>query len=218
MGRNPNFQTKGPMEARKGKMRQILKIIAINLIYGVSVLASPSTIQWDGLPFSDKIKKSLLNEPYVSSEVTNPSESTQKIDFLIAGLHKKRCAFALVKLSQYERFQEFIGFIKKSGYDDKEGRIILSLSHMLLPFDMGLNFKLERISKPGLYRFLFDSGFLKGLKGEIHISQHKNNCLFVSTAKWHGKDTGIPNSVFSFFSSTLGERAMERLFRISETM
>jgi hypothetical protein len=182
-----------------------------------------ATLTWDKADLSARIKKAILEDgPYCKSEVKdiNPPAKVpgQQLDFQIYGLHKKRCSRALVKLSQYERYAEFVDFIKKSTYDNKKERIRLNLSHTLMPFNMVLDFKIERITSPGTYKFSFDSGFLKGLKGQINISKYKQRCFFATTASWQGPYSGIPNSVFSFFSQALGEIAMERLFRISETL
>lgn len=182
-----------------------------------------AALNWDNAPVSERVKKSIENNaPYCKSEVKEApavgGKDQQSLDFLILGLHKKACSRALVKLSQYERYSEFVDFIKKSQYNSKNQRIRLNLSHTLMPFDMILDFKIERIKKPGAYSFSFDSGFLKGLKGQINISSYKNRCFFATTAQWRGPDSGIPDSVFSFFSQALGKLAMERLFRISETL
>lgn len=200
-------------------MLNIFNLLSIFLIFlSAPLLASGPTLTMENLPVSQRIKKSLPDSPYVLSEVETLSQDQQKLDYLIAGLHKKACSYAMVKLSQYERFQEFIDFVTKSEYDEKKERIRLYLSHSLLPFNMILDFKIKRIKGTGVYPFQFDAGFLKGLKGMIHVSDYKGRCLFATTAKWQGPDSGIPDSVFSFFSQALGKLAMERLFRVSETL
>ncbi len=172
----------------------------------------------DNLPVSRRIKESLGEKPYAKSEVETHDDKTQSLNYLIAGLHKKNCSYAMVKLSQYERYEDFVDFVTKSEYSDSKERIRLYLSHTFLPFNMVLDFKIKRITGPGSYPFQFDAGFLKGLKGMINVSKHKERCLFATTAKWRGPDSGIPDSVFSFFSQALGRLAMERLFRVSETL
>ena len=207
-------------------MHQIPNFFTIFVLILFSILFchdAKAVISWEKAELSDRIKKSIQEDgPYCKSEVTDVSPPAktpgQALDFKIFGLHKKSCSRALVKLSQYERYAEFVDFIKKSAYDSKSKRIRLNLSHTLMPFDMLLDFKIERITETGVYHFSFDSGFLKGLKGEINISQDKTRCFFATTASWQGPYSGIPNSVFSFFSQALGEIAMERLFRISETL
>lgn len=140
----------------------------------------------------------------------------QSMDYTIAGLHKKKCQVALSRLSQYERFSEFLSIVKKSTYHEKSKYIYLHLSHDLMPFDMSLHFKLDRITKPGNYQFSFDSGFLKDLKGTINVTEYKNRCLFHTVAKWEGPHTKINSTLFSFFSKAVGIIAMKRLLKISE--
>lgn len=207
-------------------MHQIAKILKLlTTLLGICLLVSSSPkiklLSFDTLPVNDRIKSSLYEEPYVKSEISSfklDRKDFQKLNFFIAGLHKKKCSFALVKLAQYERYSEFVDFIKGSKYDDKSQRIWLKLSHTLLPFNMILDFKLARIVEKGVTRFQFDSGFLKGLTGQIHVNEHRDRCLFATKARWEGPDSGIPDSVFSFFSQALGKLAMEKLFRISQTL
>ncbi len=196
----------------------MLVFIPIILILFGPLKAEQDFYHWETLPLKKRIKKSLFKEPYILSEVLSVSDKEQKLNFTSAGLHKKKCSFALVKLSRYENFSQHINFIKKSSYDEASQKISLSLSHTLMPFDMGLNFKIARIKGPGNYPFRFERGFLKGLKGQIHVSEHQKRCLFYAVARWQGPDTGINDSVFSFFSQALGRMAFERLFRISETL
>lgn len=180
---------------------------------------SESHVTWRTLPYNDATKEKLESGGFfVESKVTNPAEKVQELYFQIAGLHPKDCRFALRKLSQYERFKDELDFVKKSSYDDKEGRIRLLLSSSILPYNMILHFKIPRIKEAGLYQFQFDDGFLLGLKGQIHVSEHKKRCLFYGTANWKGPDTGINSLVFEFFSSTLGRLAIENLFRFSKTL
>lgn len=204
---------------------KILKFLSIIVICVVSchakdLVQETKVLDFQSLPVAKRIKDSIESDsPYAKSEISSvtleSSKEGQALDYLIAGLHKKNCQTALSKLSQYERYKEFIGFVKASQY--KNQYIKLHLSHTLMPYDMMLEFKIERIRKPGVYLFAFETGFLKGLKGQINISEFKNRCFFATTAHWRGPDSGIPNTLFSFFSKALGKLAMERLFRISET-
>lgn len=180
---------------------------------------SSDLITWRTLPYNDATKEKLTSGGFfVESKVTNPAQKLQELHFQIAGLHPKSCRFALRKLSQYERFSDELDFVKKSSYDDKSERIRLLLSSSLLPYNMILHFKIPRIKKPGLYPFEFDDGFLLGLQGKIHVSEHQKRCLFHGTANWKGPDSGINSLVFEFFSSTLGRLAIENLFRFSKTL
>lgn len=165
-------------------------------------------------------KKVLRNEVYVKSVVSDSEINkikNQKLFFYIAGLHPKNCRFALRKLSHYESYSKHLGFIKESGYHEKTSRVNFLLSSILLPYDMTLNFKIPRIKSPGAYPFIFDQGFLKDLKGHIVAINYKNRCLFYTNASWQGPHSGIPNSVFEFFSRALAQLSMENLFRISST-
>jgi len=214
-------------------MHQILKIKAIiylilhlltlySLGFCPALQAKEPLLDWDHLPIESSTKEKLQadNAIYCTSKVdshTEKKKEIQSLDYFIAGLHPKNCRIALSKLSQYERYHEFIDFVKESQYNDAKKRIRLHLGHVLMPFDMILDFELPRISRPGTYPFSFDAGFLKGLKGEITISRHNNRCLFATTAHWSGPKSKIPDQMFSFFSQALGKKAMETLFRISLT-
>ncbi len=139
----------------------------------------------------------------------------QKFDFFIAGLHGRTCRFALKKLALYENYKQYLGFIENSSYAPKDSRVYFRISHSILPIDMVLYFILPRIKRPGIYPFMFDVGFLKDLKGEIHVSEYKKKCFFYATAKWEGPNTGFSDTLFEFFSKGMGIIAMENLFRIS---
>ncbi len=211
-------------------MRQILKIKAIiylilHLLPIVALGFSPmshasqqSVLDWDHLPLDQGTKEKLKTSDaiYCKSHVET-KEKSQSLEYFIVGLHKKNCRVALSKLSQYERFEEFLDFVEKSKYNEEQKRITLYLGHILMPFDMILDFQIPRITQPGSYPFRFDKGFLKNLTGEISISQHNDRCLFATQARWKGPKTRIPDRVFGFFSQALGKNAMETLFRISLT-
>ncbi|MEC8624488.1 MAG: hypothetical protein VXY34_06710 [Bdellovibrionota bacterium] len=178
-------------------------------------------IRLDTLPYSPKLIQKITKGIIISSSdvktLKEKKEQKQKLKFSVTGLHKKSCRFALRKLSQYEIYKNHIGFIKESRYLESKGRVDFLLSSLLLPFDMRLNFKIPRIKSPGTYHFLFDQGFLKNLKGIIHVADSKNQCLFHTTASWIGPHSGINNTVFAFFSKALSELAMKNLFRMSKT-
>jgi len=178
-------------------------------------------LRLDALPYSPKLIKKISKGTIISKSnvrtLKEKKEKKQELKFSVTGLHKKSCRFALRKLSQYEIYKNHIGFIKESRYLETKGRVDFLLSSLLLPFDMRLNFKIPRIKAPGTYPFLFDQGFLKNLKGLIHVTELKNQCLFHTTAKWSGPHSGISDTIFAFFSKALSELAMKNLFRISKT-
>ena len=121
-------------------MRQILGMITV-LYLGMSlfessaqtyVLSPQTPITWDTLPLTPKIKESLKAEVYAKSEVkTFKNNSLQSLDMWVVGLHKSSCSRALVKISQYEKYKDFIGFIKSSHYDNKTKEIKLGMDHSL---------------------------------------------------------------------------------------
>ncbi len=195
--------------SRKGAMRYFFA--AIFLLIGFFTYAK-------GQKLSQKKLKYLEKETTFSKVIIEDLEKgkKQKLDYSIAGLHKKKCQIALSRLSQYERYSEFLDIVKKSRYNEKNKFIYLHLSHTFMPFDMSLHFKLDRVSKPGLYHFSFDSGFLTGLKGTIDISEYKKRCLFHTKASWSGPHTNISSTLFSFFTKAVGTIAMKRLLKISE--
>ena len=178
------------------------------------------------LPYKKNLKEKILQgEIFAESKVKSvpdPSgkdkKDLQDLKFSIAGVHEKTCDYVLKKLSRYEDYSKFLDFVKKSQYSDQTGEINFLLSHTLLPYDMGLVFKLPRITKTGVYPFIFERGILTNLRGNIHVIDHKNRCLFYTTAEWSGTHTGFPNLVFEFFSQSLAKLAMERLFRLSSTL
>lgn len=169
-----------------------------------------------GQIFSEvKVKSTTLNEKHLKK---NAPKEIQSFNFSISGLHEKDCNYVLKKLSLYENYSSFLDFIKESKYDEKKEEINFLLSHMLLPFDMRLIFKLPRIKSPGIYTFGFDQGFLKDLTGKIHVVEHSNRCLFYTTAQWEGPHTKIPNKILEVFTQALSAHAMTHLFRISKTL
>lgn len=187
-------------------------------------------INWSTLPLENSHKSHLVNNRVLvfsnmqslTQEIIDDSEikqiETQKWDFSIAGLHPRNCRMALRRLSRYEEYDQLIGFIAESAYNEKEEELSFLLRSRLLPFSMLLNFQLPRITSPGRYAYSFDRGFLKGLTGHIHVdsvAEHDNRCLFYATAQWHGPHTGINNRIFEGFSRTMAKMAMETLFRVS---
>lgn len=178
------------------------------------------------LPYKKKLKEKIFkgeifSESKVKSLVLVQNQKTdeiQELNFSIAGFHQKSCDYALKKLSLYESYSKFLDFVKKSQYDEEKQEINFLLSHVLLPYDMRLIFKLPRITKEGTFPFSFELGILKDLKGTIYVEQINNRCLFYSKADWSGPHTQIPNTIFEFFSQTLAKMTMERLFRISNTL
>ena len=139
----------------------------------------------------------------------------QKLDMYVYGLHRRSCTMVLPKISLYEKFKDYVDMIEVSEYNEESGRINLVMNHKLLPFQMRLNFKLEKIDRPGLYKFEFDKGFLKGLQGEILAKKHEGKCLLAARAKYDGKKSHISDSVMEIFTETLSRITLERLIVVS---
>lgn len=189
----------------------------------------PKYYTFENSPLSKKNRKFILDgDVYARSEVASftgkilhpkpqPIEKIdmQKFSFFIAGLHKRSCRVALKKLKYYENYKQYLGFVENSSYAEKDERVHFRISHSILPIDMILYFILPRISKPGVYPFKFDVGFLKDLRGQIHVSKYKGKCYFFALANWEGPHTGFSDTLFEFFSKGMGVIAMENLFRIS---
>ncbi len=165
-------------------------------------------------------EKILSGDVYISSNMdtlkSNPPQ--QALDYFAAGKHKKSCRKALIKMSSYENYSSYIDFIKESSYNDETQELNFLFEHTLLPFPIRLKFKIERILGEGKYQYFFDTGFLKGLKGNIKVDQIKEDkrCLFQIDAKWIGPDTGIGDTIFEIFTTTLGKVGIKKIYRISE--
>ena len=214
---------KRQLASRKGTMQHKITIFfLISLLFGGTLSLWAATIPEDVLPYKKNLKEKILSgtifsESSVKSQIRY-QKKWQELHFTIAGLNPKSCEFALKKLSLYENYNQFLDFVKKSEYDNTKEEINFLLSHTLLPYDMQLIFNLPRITKTGVYPFVFEIGILKNLKGTIHVVNYKNRCLFFTKADWDGPHTGFPDLIFEFFTVTLAKHSMEKLFRLSQTL
>ena len=190
----------------------------ISLLFFISLLPLfvSSLLGFSDLSLDQKVLRYILHKgPYSQSVMSDLPQKRQKLRYEIIGLHTRSCQVALSRLSQYTRYKEWVSLIKESRYSLAQKRVFFKISHTLLPFNMGIDFKLPIIKKPGHYLFEFDKGFLKGLKGIIKVKEKQNRCLFHTQAQWQGPHTGINSTLFSFFSRTLGVLTMKKLFSIS---
>ena len=172
----------------------------------------------ENLPYKKNIKEKILEGSVFSESRVKNLNKEQSLEFSIAGLHPKSCKYALKTLSLYEDYSHFLSFVKESHYNEQKSEIDFLLSHMLLPYDMRLIFTLARIKEAGTYPFTFDIGILRNLHGKINVINHKDRCLFYSTAQWQGPHTGFNSTVFEIFSQVLSKLSMEILFRISSSL
>lgn len=195
------------------------KFIFLLLFFFTNALCSQE-LKLENLPYKKNIKENILKGQVFSESSVKSLNSTkeQSLTFSIAGLHPKSCTYALKTLSLYEEYAHFLSFIKESQYNEQKKEINFVLSHILLPYDMRLIFKLPRITSPGAYPFVFEIGILKNLQGKIYVSDHAGRCLFYSNAQWQGPNTGFPNIMFELFSQALSKLSMEILFRISSSL
>ncbi len=177
-------------------------------------------IHFGELPLNSGQKKRVLDQKIVVHSQVNTleNEKKQSFDFFIVGKHKRSCRFAIKKLKRYEHFKDFIEIVKTSDYDNKSNNLDILLEPPILPGKLRLNFKIDRINGPGVYPFAFEKGFLKGLQGEMHISEYKHRCLFYIWSKWKGKKTKYSDKVMELFAATVSRMAMKKLFRISTTL
>lgn len=205
------------MKALKVTTRQPFIITAV--FYSLSIICN-AVYANDFKGIEPDIKEILVDKKRIYRKaVIETKENKQSLDYKIYGIHPNKCSIALKKLSRYEKFHEYIDIVKLSGYSETKKQIYLYLDHTLMPFPMSLSFIIPRITKPGIYPFTFDKGFLKGLRGEINVRQLSDGrCLFFSTSFWQGNKTSIPDTLFEMFSETLGELAMQKLFRVSRRL
>lgn len=188
------------------------------LVFSSRCLAQ-GAIEFDGLPLKSSLKQRVLDGDYIiSSEVeTNKAGTKQKFDFQTTGLHPKSCRFALRKLKLYENYHQYIEMVQESRYDEKTKDLSILLAPPIISMRLIVNFKLDRIESPGIYHYSFTQGFLNGLKGEIHVSEHKKRCLFYIWAKWEGKKTRFPDQILELFTTAISRLSMSKLFKISST-
>ncbi|MBL7664718.1 MAG: hypothetical protein JNM93_06260 [Bacteriovoracaceae bacterium] len=163
--------------------------------------------------YSDILKDRVVADATVRD---NDKEDWQDLDTFVTGLHTKSCERSLRKISLYEKYKDFIDYVSESSYHEKTEQVHLALEHSLLPVKMVLEFKLPRLRGPGVYPFIFDNGFFKGLKGNIYIENYQDRCLYLIKAYWKGKSTKFPNIVIEAFTKTLLQVGMEKIFRVSQ--
>lgn len=177
-------------------------------------------IDFDSLPLN-KEETALLSKQKILSVAhvtTDQKNETQSFTFYLAGIHKRSCRFAMKKLRRYESLKDYIDIIDESKYNNETKELFVVVNPPIIPKKFILDFKIDRIEKIGVYPFIFEKGFLKGLVGEIHASEYKRKCLFYISANWKGKKTSFSNGILELFATTIGELAMKKLFRVSSTL
>lgn len=155
----------------------------------------------------------------VVENVEAKPEQQQKMVVTVAGIHGRTCAESAVILSQYEKFKDFIAFVKSSDYRD--GKVYLTIKADPIPVQFALDLKIERIKEPGIYPFLMGLGIFQGMTGTVQFYEYqdeksqKKKCFYFADAYWQGKDTGYPNLIMETFTATIAKKGLERLFIMS---
>lgn len=195
-------------------MRQIFNIFSFIFLFflGVSAL-SAATIPNN---LEQKKLKVLLNGDFIIDSKVSSSGNEQELHLVAEGLHEKSCNVALKKISRYEDFSKYINFVKNSSYDEKNRRIVLFLSGSIVPISLILDFVIDRVDKPGVYKFIFDRGMMVGLHGTIEVQDIFERCYFKTTSDWKGKKTPVSDIVLDLFLNTAARMSMDNLFRISK--
>lgn len=222
-------------------MSGIFAIIFLIFNFNKSVLASDVIIKEDKMSPSKDQKfdlKSFLqdhnffsrsnleylndNRVIVNSVVETAkkgNEEQQKMVVRVAGIHGKSCAESSVTLAQYEKYKDYITFVKSSDY--KDGKVYLTLKAEPIPVQFSLDLKIERLKDPGIYPYLMGVGIFEGMTGEVHFydfvdtKSQKKKCFYYSDAFWQGKHTGYPNILVETFTTTIAKKGLERLFIMS---
>jgi hypothetical protein len=157
----------------------------------------------------------IIQGKIIVSTIVKSSEVNQSLTMQATALHQVSCTKALRKLSLFENYQEWISFISESKYDDTNKRITFKADHLLMPFPMIVHVDIQRPTSSGIYPFLFPTGMYKGLKGQLHVVEIHNRCLFYSTSFWEGPKSKVPDFALELFTKTLTKLAGETLLRIS---
>jgi hypothetical protein len=166
-------------------------------------------------PSEGQIKELLKGEVISTGKVESPTNKQQKLSLFVSGVHPRSCQRAMRKLSLYENYHHYMDFIKKSQYDDKTKKFTFVISHLLMPYDMVVSFKIPRITKEGVYPFTFENGFLKDLQGKVIVQKLGQHCLLGLKTDWQGPSSSIPDVIFSSFIQTVGRMGLEHLIRVS---
>ncbi|MCM2348883.1 MAG: hypothetical protein NDI69_02610 [Bacteriovoracaceae bacterium] len=166
-------------------------------------------------PSEGQIEDLLKGEVISIGKVDSPSPQVQQMFLFVAGVHPRNCTRAMRKLSLYENYHQYMDFVKTSTYNEKTNNFSFTIDHVLLPFPMVVNFKIPRIKKEGYYPFIFESGFLKDLKGTVIVQEMGKYCVLGLKADWRGPKSRIPDLIFGTFIQTVGKLGLEHLIRIS---
>ena len=202
------------MSLRKGATFHLFNIISLLSLLMSTASGNDGVEQW--LPFKHTQPQFLKTGEVHSDATMNDLEGEkQELYLTVKGIHKKRCRQVIPRMSRYERLKEWIPFMKKSDYNSETSFLLIATDHALLPWPMTMQMTLPRISDSPKTEFVFITGFLKGLKGEIHWEQKKLGCFISLESYWKGPNTKISATIFELFTQTLARIAIEKLFRVA---
>lgn len=164
----------------------------------------------------NKAQKEYLKKGKILSEATVETDGVNQQFFLQGmAMHSKGCKRVLRKLSVLENYKDWISFIKRSDYNEKNSLFTLRAEHLLLPYPMLVFIVVARPTKPGVYPFVFPTGLFKNLAGFFEVKEIDNRCIVYTESKWSGPKTNIPNMAIEIFSEALSKTGAEILMRKS---
>lgn len=160
-------------------------------------------------------------EKVPENEVAKKTEHKfQKLDGFVAGIHGKNCHAVSDVLTQYEKYKDFISFIKVSDYVD--GKVILEIEAPIIGKRFKMDIKVDRLKGAGIYPYVMGTGLFTGLTGNIHFidlplkaGKTDTECLVYVDAHWKGADSGYFDVVIQEFVSVVSKEGLKGLFRIS---
>lgn len=189
----------------------LILIISSSLCLGETLKNNIKKLWPDALNSLDFLKSSqILVNSSVSSTLKNQ-------DFQMKAMlyHPKSCTIALRKISRFELYPQWISFIKSLQFEEQKQLITIHADHTLLPFPMIIHILSKRPTKPGVYDFSFPTGMYKGLKGQYHILDTAERCLFYAHSSWSGAKSKVPDFILELFTESLTKIAGNILIRKS---
>lgn len=169
--------------------------------------------------FKDKWKLNETSMKFIekgeilSEAEVDDKDGQQSFTLKAVGIHPKKCSIALRKISMLEKYEDWLSFIKKSTYQEKQKLFTVRADHTLLPYPMIVHIITKRPTKVGEYDFSFPTGMFAGLKGKYIIRDYNKRCLIYANSYWKGKKTKIPNIVIEYFVEGLTKLGAELLIR-----
>jgi hypothetical protein len=155
----------------------------------------------------------LLQGKILSQSSVNSPGKSQDFTLNVMALQNVKCSKILRKISMLENYADWVSFIKKSTYSEKNNLFTIRADHALLPYPMLVHIMVARPIAPGFYPFMFPTGMFHGMAGHFEIKQFNKQCIFYAKSHWNGPKTKIPDFVVELFSETLSRMGGEVLLR-----